>query len=223
MVWVVMRSRVVAVAGAFAGSALLGAVAGLVWAMVAPRAQLQEISQGTAQIVNAETSAFIAADGWFCVISVVCGLLTGAFGYWLAIRRAGPVATAALLAGAVAGGLLMLWIGENIGLSTYNHQLADATAGTTFNASLGLGAKSALVFWPLATGVIIALRELGARRDVPPEPGSLRVLPALHGRLTSPPARRRLPRCACHGVSGLPGCSPAHWAASGSTLRRLGR
>jgi hypothetical protein len=147
----VVKARVWSAVIAFAGSALLGVLAGLVWALVAPRAVLQEVSQGTAEVVNAETSAFIAADGWFCVIGAVCGLI----------------------AGAVAGGLVMLWIGDNIGLSTYNHQLGTAANGTIFNSSLALGAKSALVFWPLVTSVVILLRELGVRGAEPPQSESL--------------------------------------------------
>jgi hypothetical protein len=165
-----MRTRVGVALTALVGSALLGVLAGLVWAMVAPRAQLQEVGQGTAQVVNAETSAFVAADGWFCVIAAVCGLIAGVIGCWLAVRRAGALAALGLIAGAVAGAFVMLWVGENIGLSTYNHQLADAANGTFFNSSLALGAKSALVFWPMVTGAVIVLRELGARDATPPPP-----------------------------------------------------
>ena len=38
---------------ALAGSAVLGVVAGLIWAAVAPRPLLQEIAQGEAELVNA--------------------------------------------------------------------------------------------------------------------------------------------------------------------------
>jgi hypothetical protein len=163
-----VRSHVTVVVAAFAGSAVLGAVAGVIWSVLAPRAELQEIGQGAAQLVNPETSAFIGADAWFAGISVLAGLLTGVAGYWLAVRRSGALAAVALIAGAVAGALVMLWVGENIGLSTYNHQLATAANGAMFNASLGLGAKSALVFWPLATAGFIALGELGSRPQEPP-------------------------------------------------------
>jgi hypothetical protein len=169
----VVKARVWSAVIAFAGSALLGVLAGLVWALVAPRAVLQEVSQGTAEVVNAETSAFIAADGWFCVIGAVCGLITGVLGCWLAMRQNKSTVALALIAGAVAGGLVMLWIGDNIGLSTYNHQLGTAANGTIFNSSLALGAKSALVFWPLVTSVVILLRELGVRGAEPPQSESL--------------------------------------------------
>lgn len=133
--------------------------------MVAPRAALQEISRGVAVVVNAETSAFISADAWFCVIGAVGGLITGVVGYRVLVRRAGWPATLGLVLGAFAGAALTLVIGENIGLATYNHQLASSSVGTAFNSSLALGAKSALAFWPLLTCVVIMLFETMFRRS----------------------------------------------------------
>ena len=143
---------------------MLGLGAGLVWAAVAPRALLQEVTHGEAQVVNAETSAFIGADAWFCLIVGVGGVITGAIGYLVLVRRAGWVATAGLVLGAVAAALLAVWVGENVGLGTYNHLLAASSVGTMFRASLTLGSKSALAFWPLLTSVAILVAESGARR-----------------------------------------------------------
>jgi len=151
---------------ALAGSAVLGAAAGLIWAAVAPRAVLQEIGPGEAQLVNAESHAFIVADAWFCLIVALGGVITGVVGYRLLVRRAGWTAAAGLVLGAVAAGLLTLWVGESIGLGTYNHLLATSRNGVFFNASLGLGAKSALAFWPGLTSVIVLLAEYGGRREV---------------------------------------------------------
>jgi len=158
------KGRLAAFAAALAGSAVLGVVAGLIWAAVAPRPLLQEAGHGEAQVVNAESSAFIAADGWFCLVVVLGGVITGLAGYRLLVRRAGWIAAAGLVLGAVAAGLLALWTGENIGLGTYNHLLAASPAGTFFRASLGLGAKSALVLWPGLTSLVILLAEYGRRR-----------------------------------------------------------
>jgi hypothetical protein len=149
---------------ALAGSAVLGIAAGLIWAAVAPRALLQEVTRGEAQVVNAETSAFIGADAWFAVVVAVGGVITGALGYRVLVRRAGWVATAGLILGAVAAALLAMWVGEHTGLGTYNHLLASSAVGTTFRASLTLGSKSALAFWPLLTSVAILVAESGARR-----------------------------------------------------------
>jgi hypothetical protein len=146
---------------ALAGSAMLGLVAGLIWAAVAPRALLQEVARGEAQLVNAETRAFISADAWFCVIVAVGGLITGVLGYRLLVRRAGWAATAGLVLGALAASLIALWVGENMGLGTYNHLLASSAVGAFFNSSLALGAKSGLVFWPLLTSLVILLAETG--------------------------------------------------------------
>jgi hypothetical protein len=147
------------------GSAVLGVVAGLIWAAVAPRALLQEVGSGEAQVVNAETSAFIVADAWFCLITAVGGLVTGIVGYRLLIRRASWIAAAGLVLGAVAAALLTLWTGGQIGFGTYNHLLATSPDGTFFRASLSLGAKSALVFWPGLVCLVILLAEYGGRRS----------------------------------------------------------
>ncbi len=174
------RAAITWFAVTLAGSALVGLLAGLIWGQVAPRAQLQEVSPGTAQFVNVETTAFIVADGWFSLISAVAGLITGLLGYrFLLAAPTGARAaegvraatTAGLILGAVAGAFVMLWLGEQIGLSGYHHHLAASPAGTLFPESLALGAKSALAFWPLVTAVIILVAEWGVRRSSYPDSG----------------------------------------------------
>jgi hypothetical protein len=152
---------------ALAGSAVLGVVAGLIWAAVAPRPMLQEIARGEAELVNAESTAFIVADAWFGLVAAVGGVITGVLGYRFLVRRAGAAATAGLVLGALAAALVALWVGENIGLGTYNHLLASSPTGAVFHASLALGAKSTLAFWPLLTSVVILMAESGARRSGP--------------------------------------------------------
>jgi hypothetical protein len=153
---------------ALAGSAVLGVLAGIIWSVVAPRALLEEIGHGEAELVNAESNAFVLADVWFCLIVVIGGAITGVVGYRLLVRRADWIAAAGLVLGAVAAALLALWTGENIGLGTYNHLLAASPDGTFFHASLALGAKSALAFWPLLTSVVILLAVYGGRRPAEP-------------------------------------------------------
>lgn len=149
-----------------AASVVLGAIAGWIWGAVAPRAILQEVQPGEAGLVSAESTAFIVADAWFCGISLVCGLITGVLGSRLLVRSHGWPAAAGLVLGAVAAAFLAMWVGDQVGLSTYNHLLATAKPGTLYNSSLALGAKSALAFWPLVTSAVIALTE-GARRPQP--------------------------------------------------------
>jgi hypothetical protein len=168
------RTTVAWVVVALAGSAVLGLLGGLIWGEFAPRATLQEIGVGTAEVINAETRAFFGADVWFCGIGVVAGLLTGILGYRFAVapRTGGSRAAvaAALILGALAGAFVMLWLGEQIGLSTYDHNLASSPTGTVFSASLALGASSALAFWPLLTSAVLLVAEWGTRpasRELP--------------------------------------------------------
>jgi hypothetical protein len=161
------RSTAAWVVAVLVGSAVLGLLGGVIWGEFAPRAMLQEISTGTAQVINVETRAYFGADVWFSAITVVAGLLAGLLGYRFAVAprdgTARATVAAALIVGALAGELVMLWLGERIGLSTYDHELAASANGTLFSASLALGSKSALAFWPLFTAIVLLIAEWGTR------------------------------------------------------------
>lgn len=148
-----------------AGTALLGVAAGYGWSMAAPRALLVMVSPGTASVVQVETSAFIAADAAFCLIGVAGGVMSGALGYLLAVRRYGPVAMAGVLAGAVAATYLARWAGEQSGLATFHHLLATLPVGAHLRDPLLLRASSALAFWPLAAGLTAGGLEAFAARE----------------------------------------------------------
>ena len=64
----------------------------------------------------------------------------------------------------------MLWLGPQIGLSAYNHDLASSANGTVFSSSLTLGATSALAFWPMLTAIVILIAEWGTRPTPSPPP-----------------------------------------------------
>lgn len=161
------RSTAAWIVAVLVGSAVLGLLGGVIWGEFAPRAMLQEIGTGTAQVINAETRAYFGADVWFCAITVVAGLLAGLLGYRFAVSprdgTARAAVAAALIIGALAGELVMLWLGERIGLSAYNHDLASSASGTLFSGSLALGSKSALTFWPLFTAIVLLIAEWGTR------------------------------------------------------------
>jgi hypothetical protein len=166
------RSAVAWFAAALAGSAVLGLVGGLIWGEVAPRAMLQEISAGTAELMNAETRAYIGADAWFAGIAAVAGLITGVVGFRFGVSRrtggARALIATGLILGGVAGAFVMLWLGQQIGLSAYNHDLASSANGTVFSSSLTLGASSALAFWPMLTAIVILIAEWGTRPAAEP-------------------------------------------------------
>jgi hypothetical protein len=151
-----------AVAG---GTALLGLLAGFGWSVLAPRAGVVVVSPGTAGLVQVETRAFIAADAVFCLLTVAGGVVSGALGYLLAVRRHGPLAMAGVLVGALAAAYLTRWVGERSGLATFHHLLATRPAGAHLRDTLTLGATGALAFWPLAAG-LVAGGLVAARRSI---------------------------------------------------------
>jgi hypothetical protein len=167
------RSTIVWFAAALIGSAALGLLGGLIWGEIAPRAMLQEISTGTAELMNAETRAFIGADAWFAGIAAVAGLFTGVIGFRFGVsRRRGSggraLVASGLILGGLAGAFVMLWLGQQIGLSGYNHNLASSPNGTVFPSSLTLGATSVLAFWPMLTAIVILISEWGTRPAAEP-------------------------------------------------------
>ncbi len=154
-----------AFAAVAAGSALIGLLAGLVWAHVAPRA-LYVVVSGGAEAVNPEGSAFIGADGWFCVIGVAGGIVTGLLGYALAVRRYGPLPMAGIFIGGLAAAYLALWIGQRSGMTEFITRLGDSKSGTLLRAPIKLGAHGAVAFWPLAAGLAAgALEGLALLRE----------------------------------------------------------
>ena len=143
-----------ALAAVVLGTVLLGVAAGFIWAAVAPRAVIVVLGRGSADVVNPETSAFIAADGWFALLTVTGGVISGLAGYLIAVRRHGAIAMAGVLAGAVAAALIARWIGQMPGQAELNHSLALGRAGTELQEPLALGGIGVLAFWPLAAGLV---------------------------------------------------------------------
>ena len=177
-----LRRALLAAVLVIAGGALTGVVGGLIWAAVAPRVQYQLVTLNppTAYATNPETSAFIAADGWYCVIAVAGGALIGLTAYLFAIRRYGPLPMVGAVLGAIAAGFLAAWFGhEASGGPGFDHLLATSKVGAYLYAPISLGSHGALAFWPLAAAVVAGVIELTgvlkARRQPPsgavPMPG----------------------------------------------------
>ena len=120
------------------GSGLIGLAGGLLWTHLAPRAVYVVVARGSADVVNPETSAFIAADAWYCLIGAIGGLIIGLAGYLFAVRRYGPVPMAAILAGSVIAGIAARWVGEHQGLHQFDRQLLTVHQGTLLHAPLAL-------------------------------------------------------------------------------------
>lgn len=149
-----------------AGSALLGLAGGLVWAQIAPQAVYVVVSRGSADVVNPETTAFIAADAAYCLAGLIGGLIIGLVSYRLAVRRYGPWPMAAVLVGGLVAAGIARWVGEHTGLASFDNQLLTSNVGTHLQAPLGLAGDTsatafptmaslpAVAFWPLAAGLV---------------------------------------------------------------------
>lgn len=165
----------VAGGGVLLGSVIAGLLGGLIWNAVAPRAAYVVTTRGSAEVINAETTAFISSDAWYCLIAVVGGLIIGISSYRLAVRKYGPIPMAALLAGSVLAGWAERWVGQGLGLSRFNTQLLASRQGTILHPPPVLGADpsiilwGAIMFWPLAACLIPAgLAFFGSMRNRQP-------------------------------------------------------
>ncbi len=173
-----------------AGSAVAGGAAGLVWAAVAPRVQYQmyTLNPPTAYATNSETSAFIAADGWYCFIALAGGALLGLLAYLFAIRRYGPLPMAGVILGAIAAAYAAEWLGHQAsGGPGFNHLLATSRPGTYLYAPISLGSPGALAFWPLAAAAMAGGIELVAvMRSRRQEPSGPAAMPGMDSFTTGP-------------------------------------
>ncbi len=155
-----LRSAFLALIVTAAASALLGVLTGFVWSAVAPRALLVVAGRGVAYVANAETSAFIVADAWFCLLTAAAGLVCGVAGYLLAVRRHGAVALTGLVLGGLAASALAMWVGQQQGLASFRSALAVSATGVRLREPLALGGHGALAFWPLLVGLVVGSIEV---------------------------------------------------------------
>jgi hypothetical protein len=143
-----------------AASAVPGLAAGFIWSAVAPRALLELQSRGAAYLVHTETGAYITADGWFCLLTALGGLICGLAGYFLAVRRYGAIALTGLVLGGLGASALAMWIGQQQGQAGFRAALLSRPVGTLLHQPLVLGGRGALAFWPLLVALVVGTIEL---------------------------------------------------------------
>lgn len=152
-----------------AASVIVGLAAGAIWAVAAPRVlyQVYTLRPPTAYATNPETSAFIAADGWYCIIALAGGALIGLLGYLFGVRRYGPAPMVGIVVGSVAAGYVAAWLGHLLsGGAGFDHVLATSRPGMFLHAPISLGSNGAHAFWPLAAaGVAGGIVLVGVLKD----------------------------------------------------------
>ncbi|CNG24790.1 Uncharacterised protein [Mycobacterium tuberculosis] len=157
-----------------AAVAVLGPLAGLLWAGIAPKVTYV-IVQGEALLANPEGQGPIGIDARFALVALVAGIACGAAAY-LAGGRGNDVA---LLLGLAAGGCaaaVLAWkTGHMIGLGDYRDAVRSARDGTEVTGVADLRATGVLVFWPVAAVAAYGLLEVAVRRLPPGDRGDARA------------------------------------------------
>lgn len=149
--------------------ALVGVLLGLLWWWLAPHVPLVGDQSGKSWVVylkDSEGEQAAGVDGTFTLLGLGFGLVS-AVAVFLWRRRGGVPLVVALGLGGLLGSLLAWRLG--IGLGPESDVIAHAKAvgkGVTFPAPLKLGAKGALLAWPLGAALVhLGLTALFGPRD----------------------------------------------------------
>ncbi|MFI1163794.1 AAA family ATPase [Streptomyces sp. NPDC020801] len=137
--------------------AIGGVLLGLLWWWLAPRVPLVGDVSGSSWVVylkDTEGEQAIGVDGTFTLLALAFGLVS-AVAVFLLRRRGGVPLVIALCVGGLLGSLLAwrlgLWLGPERDVIAHAKAVGK---GVTFPAPLKLGAKGALLAWPLAALVV---------------------------------------------------------------------
>lgn len=129
----------------FAG---VGALGGLLWWLVVEPAELTRTPEGSV-MGEAELAQQFASDGWYAVIAVVAGFLTGmALAWWRA--RDFLLTTVLLVPGAATAAAVMAWTGRVLGPSDPDAVIKDLPRGATVPVELVVSATPSYLMWPIA-------------------------------------------------------------------------
>lgn len=154
--------------------ALSGALLGVLWWWLAPSVPLIGDVVGDNWVVylkDSEGEQAVGVDGAFTLLAVVFGVLS-ALVVFLLRRRGGVPLVVALGLGGLLGSLLAwrlgVWLGPTQDVIAHAREVGR---GVTFSAPLKLGAKGALLAWPVAALVVhLGLTGLFGPRDPDPYP-----------------------------------------------------
>nr|WP_240449258.1 AAA family ATPase [Streptomyces harenosi] len=156
------------------GATIAGALLGVVWWWLAPRVPLVGESADGNWVVylkDTEGEQAIGVDGTFTLLALAFGAVSGA-AVFLLRRRGGVPLVVGLGVGGLLGSLLAwrtgVWLGPGQDVIAHAREVGK---GVTFPAPLKLGAKGALLAWPLAALLVhLGLTALFGPRDPEPYP-----------------------------------------------------
>ncbi|MFG2812195.1 AAA family ATPase [Streptomyces sp. NPDC004673] len=173
--------------------ALSGVLLGLLWWWLAPHVPLvgeQTDRSWVVYLKDTEGEQAAGVDGTFALLGLAFGLISAALVFLLR-RRGGVPLVVGLGVGGLLGSLLAWRLGVWLGPTSDVIAHAKAVgAGVTFPAPLRLGAKGALLAWPLGALLVhLGLTALFGPRDPDPyEPRRYEDEPHGQGPYGTPPA-----------------------------------
>lgn len=137
---------VLAVLGTFL---VVGALCGVVWLLVADPGHLQRVPGGFQAPSELDLARQFNPDGWYSVIAIVAGFLTGLGLTWWRSRDF-LLTTVMLLPGAALAAAAMAWVGHALGPADPHLVLLHARIGTVAPLDLSVTAKACYFLWPVA-------------------------------------------------------------------------
>ncbi|MFJ1876121.1 AAA family ATPase [Streptomyces chartreusis] len=152
--------------------ALLGALLGVLWWRLAPSVPLVGDVVDDSWVVyfkDSEGEQAIGVDGTFTLLALAFGLVS-AVAVFLWRRRGGVPLVIGLAVGGFLGALLAWWLGVRLGpTQDVIAHAKEVGKGVAFSAPLKLGAKGALLAWPLVALIVhLGLTALFGPRDADP-------------------------------------------------------
>ncbi|WP_242514020.1 AAA family ATPase [Streptomyces leeuwenhoekii] len=169
-----MRTEVREAVVTAVGVTIAGALLGVAWWWLAPRVPLVGEAVDGSWVVylkDTEGEQAIGVDGTFTLLALAFGALSAVLVFLLR-RRGGVPLVVALGVGGLLGSLLAwrtgVWLGPGQDVIAHAKEVGK---GVTFPAPLKLGAKGALLAWPLAALLVhLGLTALFGPRDPEPFP-----------------------------------------------------
>lgn len=159
-------------AGAVLACLLAGVVVAGLWAWLAPKVPL--VVDGDRILYgDPEGEQRAGADAVFVLIALGAGILTALGAFLVTRKRGGGIAVAVGLAvggllGSIGAWRIGTWLGPSDNLIGEARRVGN---GGHFDASIELGARGALLVWPMAAMVVLlALSAMFGKREEDPPP-----------------------------------------------------
>jgi hypothetical protein len=158
------------------GLALIGLPAGVLWWLLAPRADYRITADGPVVLGQPSEELLVADDAVFVLVLAGFGLLCGAAAWWLR-RRRGVTTVLALAIGGTLTAVVAWQVGEMLGAGPAEAELSEV--GVVVTTSLTLGSLPGLAMAPFAAILAYLVGVLYVAEDGLEREGALSTPPAM--------------------------------------------